>query len=405
MILLGSIWMCAILNCYMRKRFKGEGSSGNEVVSIPKAEGKNVVMQKNLDSFFNVISKVEAWKKLPSSTPKDLIKIYCWNVNGIRSIIEKAEFRNFMRKEDPDVLCFNETKIDDTALSKQNIRREFAGFTFQYWNCCKPPKRGYSGCAVLSKVKPVAVNYDLGVEKHDHEGRTVTVEFDNFVLVAVYVPNSGAMLKRHQYRIAEWDKDFREYIERTERERNKPVIVCGDLNCAHRDMDICKPLSHKNQSGLTPEERAGFDKLLESGYVDTFRQLYPRTVKYSFWNTKTQAKLTDEGWRIDYFLISSKAFSAVLDSEILCHYDGSDHCPIKLSVDVKNMPVYAKQEKKKQKEEQKDAKCESQVDEKIKGSAAKDKNADDVKTNKEAHKKLKALSDKELQLLIEDLIS
>eukprot|EP00826_Nyctotherus_ovalis_P005175 TRINITY_DN11163_c0_g1_i18.p1 TRINITY_DN11163_c0_g1~~TRINITY_DN11163_c0_g1_i18.p1 ORF type:complete len:401 (-),score=93.79 TRINITY_DN11163_c0_g1_i18:53-1255(-) len=377
----------------MRKRFKGENSSGNEVVSIPKVVAKNVAVQKNLDSFFKVVSKVEAWKKLPSSAPKDLVKIYCWNVNGIRSIVEKAEFANFMRKEDPDILCFNETKIDDAALSKTNIRKEFEAFPFQYWNCSKPPKRGYSGCAVLSKVKPVAVNYDLGVKKHDREGRTITVEYEKFILVTVYVPNAGLMLKRHQYRTMEWDIDFRGYVERTERERNKPVIICGDLNCAHKDMDICKSLSQKQQAGLTPEERTGFGKLLESGYVDTFRQLYPRAVKYSFWNTKTKAKVTNEGWRIDYFLISSKAFSTVLDSEILCHYDGSDHCPIKLSVDIKNMPVYARQE---QKEEQKNIKCESQVEDKIKG---------DAKTNKEANKKLEAISNKELQLLIEDLIS
>ncbi len=220
-----------------------------------------------------------------------MIQIYSWNVNGIREILARDDLRKFIKKgtdlqtcdlriENPAILCFNEAKIDEDRLSKEKIRDEFKDdYPFQFWNCSKPPKLGYSGCTILSKFKPLDVKFDLGVPKHDQEGRTLALEYDKFVLVAVYVPNSGQMLKRIDYRIHQWDPDFRTYLTGLSESKKKPVILCGDLNCAHKEIDMAKPKANLRSPGFTVEERAEFDRLLGLGFVDTFRALHPGQVR------------------------------------------------------------------------------------------------------------------------------
>jgi exodeoxyribonuclease-3 len=254
------------------------------------------------------------------------MKIISWNINGVRAITKKDFFDDFS-KMDPDVICFQETKAQDnevkTALSKITQYH-------QYYNSAE--RKGYSGVAVLSKKEPIAVTYDMGVAEHDNEGRVLCLEFEAFFLVNVYVPNSGQKLERLDYR-KRWDADFRSYLKNLE--KTKPVILCGDLNVAHRPIDLKNDKSNYNKTaGYTQIEIDGMDNLLNAGFVDTYRYFHPETVAYTYWSYRFQARKRNTGWRIDYFLVSENLLKKIRLAEILSEYYGSDHCPIQLEIEL-----------------------------------------------------------------------
>lgn len=250
-----------------------------------------------------------------------------WNVNGIRSIIKK-DFIKDVREMNPDVLCLQETKGPvDEVTSTLEVFSEYKS----YVNSSKA-RKGYSGTAILSKIEPLSVSYDLGIEEHDQEGRVITAEYLTYFLVTVYTPNSGEGLQRLDYR-SRWDKEFMDYLLWLR--RRKPVIVCGDLNVAHQSIDIARPKANYNKSaGFTQTEIDNFTRLLESGFVDTFRRLYPETVKYTYWDYVTNARAKNVGWRIDYFLVSEDLESKVRDAMVFDQYLGSDHCPVGLQIEL-----------------------------------------------------------------------
>jgi exodeoxyribonuclease-3 len=250
-----------------------------------------------------------------------------WNVNGIRSIVKK-DFIKDIREMNPDVLCLQETKgAAEEVKSALEIFPEYK----TYVNSSKA-RKGYSGTAILSKEEPLSVSYDLGFEEHDQEGRVITAEYLTYFLTTVYTPNSGEELQRLDYR-SRWDKEFMYYLLWLR--RRKPVILCGDLNVAHQPIDIARPKENYNKSaGFTQTEIDGFTRLLESGFVDTFRRFYPETVKYTYWNYVTNARAKNAGWRIDYFLVSENLAEKVKDAMVYDQYLGSDHCPVGLKIDL-----------------------------------------------------------------------
>ena len=209
-------------------------------------------------------------------------------------------------------------------MQEGQLELELPGY-IQFW--CSAERKGYSGTAVFSKKEPLSVSYNLGIEEHDQEGRVITLEFEDFYFVCVYTPNSGSELKRLDYRM-DWDDAFRAYVG--ELDEKKPVIVCGDLNVAHNEIDLKNPETNRRSAGFTDEEREKFTMLLDSGFSDSFRLLYPDTVKYSWWSYRTRARERDAGWRIDYFLVSDRIKSKIEDALILNEIEGSDHCPVGL---------------------------------------------------------------------------
>lgn len=266
---------------------------------------------------------------------KDVIKISSWNINGLRSVLNKNEIDNYVNKDKPDILCLNETKVDKEALDSEQIGKRMPKDYIQYWNCCKCSK-GYSGVAILSRYKPLSVKADIGIPEHDQEGRTLTLEFEKFYLVSCYVPNAGEKLVRLDYRTKKWDPAFRNYLN--ELKKKKSVILCGDLNVAHHEIDIANPKSNLKSAGFTVEERQEFTNLLKTGFVDSFRELYPKEVKYSYWSLRSNARATNKGWRLDYFVIDEDGFKkACQDSQINNSVMGSDHCPIELTWKVNSL--------------------------------------------------------------------
>lgn len=253
--------------------------------------------------------------------------LYSWNVNGIKAILRK-NFKEFLRDYNPEVLCIQETKSQDDEVHK--LLGEFEDYHV-YSNSAK--QKGYAGTAVLSKVKPFNVEYGIGNEKHEQEGRVIAVEFEDYWLVNVYVPNSGNGLKRLDYR-AQWDKDFRTYLEKLNQQ--KPVIVTGDFNVAHEEIDIARPKQNYNKSaGYTQTEIDGFDNHLGLGFIDVFRRFYPYQVKYTYWSYRANARERNVGWRIDYFLLDNQIWQAVEDIQLLNEVYGSDHCPMFLKLQSK----------------------------------------------------------------------
>ena len=236
------------------------------------------------------------------------------------------------------VLRTSLAKIDDERMTAERLKDKFPASYLQYWNCCKPPIKGYAGTICFSKLKPLDVKFDMGVHKHDKEGRTITLEFEKFFLVGVYVPNSGATLKWQDYRTNEWDLDFRAYLKDLER-RGKPVILCGDMNVAHQELDIFDPKRNEKMACFTKEERQSFSNFVKLGFVDTFRELYPGKIKYSFWDIRDKSRKENKGWRLDYFLVSKQIVNAVVDAEIHNEYWGSDHCPVSVTIDVSKIDL------------------------------------------------------------------
>ncbi len=250
------------------------------------------------------------------------MKFISWNVNGFRACLNKG-FEDFFKNEDADFFCIQETKMQpDQADFKPD------GY-YQYWYSAE--KKGYSGTAIFAKHEPLSVWYGLDIDKHDHEGRAITLEYENFYLLCVYTPNSQRELARLEYR-QEWEDDLREYIKSLD--STKPVIYCGDLNVAHNEIDLKNPKTNHHSAGFTDEERQKFTELLNAGFRDTFRTLYPEKVEYSWWSYMFHAREKNVGWRIDYFVVSDRIMPKVKDSKIYTQIMGSDHCPVGIEIDI-----------------------------------------------------------------------
>ncbi len=251
------------------------------------------------------------------------MKLISWNVNGLRACIDKG-FMDFFDKIDADIFCLQEIKLSEGQL---DWKKE--GY-YAYWNYAM--KKGYSGTAIFTKKEPVSVFYGMGMEEHDMEGRMITLEFDSFYMVCVYTPNSQQELARLSYRM-KWEEDFREYLGKLK--AKKPVIVCGDLNVAHKEIDLKNPKTNTKNAGFTIEEREKMTELLESGFVDSFRYFYPDTEQvYSWWSYRFKAREKNAGWRIDYFLVSKDLQDKLEDAKIHTDILGSDHCPVELDISL-----------------------------------------------------------------------
>ena len=250
------------------------------------------------------------------------MKFISWNVNGLRACMGKG-FMDFFNEIDADIFCLQETK-----LSEGQIELDTPGY-HQYWNYAE--KKGYSGTAVFTKKEPISVTYGIGIEEHDHEGRVITAEFDDFYFVDVYVPNSQRELTRLDYRMV-WEEAFLSYVKKLD--EKKPVIYCGDLNVAHKEIDLKNPKSNHMNAGFTDEEIACFTKVTESGFIDSFRYFYPdEKDKYSWWSYMFKAREKNAGWRIDYFVVSEKIKDRMVDAKIHADILGSDHCPVELDIE------------------------------------------------------------------------
>ena len=251
------------------------------------------------------------------------MKLVSWNVNGIRACINKG-FYDVLKDSQADIFCIQETKMQEGQ-----IEIEKHGY-YTYMNSAK--KKGYSGTLVFTKVKPLNYSYGIGIEEHDQEGRVVTLEFDNFYLVNCYTPNSQTELKRLDYRM-QWEDDFLNYLNTLN--QHKPIILCGDLNVAHKEIDLKNPKTNRKNAGFTDEERAKMTRLLESGYIDTYRYLYPnQTGIYSWWSYRFNARKNNAGWRIDYFIVSDSLKDKIKDAFICTEIMGSDHCPVGLEINL-----------------------------------------------------------------------
>lgn len=252
------------------------------------------------------------------------MKMVSWNVNGVRAVMGKDFMQSFAAME-ADVVCLQETKAQDDQVLE--ALAPLHGWHI-YSNSAE--KKGYSGTAIISRNEPLSVTKNMGIDEHDQEGRVLCAEYDSFYLVTVYTPNSADGLKRLSYR-QRWDADFLNYLKTLE--KTKPVVVCGDLNVAHCEIDIARPKSNYNKSpGYTQIEIDGFDNLMEAGFIDTFRQLHPQEVKYSWWSYRAGARAKNIGWRIDYFLTSNALLDQIVTAEIYNEHHGSDHCPISLTI-------------------------------------------------------------------------
>lgn len=249
------------------------------------------------------------------------MKLISWNVNGLRACVGKGFFE-FVAAEQPDMLCLQETKLQPEQAPAVE------GY-WDYWNSAD--KKGYSGTALFSRTEPLSVTYGLGIDEHDHEGRVITAEYPDFYLVTVYVPNSQDGLKRLDYRMV-WEDAFRAYVQALD--QKKPVIICGDMNVAHQEIDLKNPKTNRKNAGFTDEERAKMTELLGAGFVDTFRHFYPDTEGvYSWWSYRFRAREKNAGWRIDYFLVSERLIGRIKDARILTDVLGSDHCPVVIELE------------------------------------------------------------------------
>ena len=251
------------------------------------------------------------------------MRFVSWNVNGLRACVTKG-FEDIFKNFDADAFCLQETKLQEGQI-------DFApeGY-FGYWNYAE--KKGYSGTAIFTKREPLNVTYGIGIEEHDHEGRVVTLEFEDYYLITVYTPNSQDGLKRLDYRM-KWEADFFNYLKSLE--ENKPVIFCGDLNVAHKEIDLKNPKTNRKNAGFTDEERACMTNLLDNGFTDTFRFKYPDlTEAYSWWSYRFNARAKNAGWRIDYFIVSESLNEKIVDAKIHPDVFGSDHCPVELEIEL-----------------------------------------------------------------------
>lgn len=249
-----------------------------------------------------------------------MLKFISWNVNGLRACVGKG-FQDAFKSLDADFFCLQETKMQAGQLDI-----EFPGYK-SYWNYAD--KKGYSGTAIFTRHEPLNVNLGIGIDEHDHEGRVITLEYPDFFLVTVYTPNSQDHLRRLDYRM-KWESDFQAFLQQLD--AKKPVIVCGDMNVAHEEIDIKNPKTNRHNAGFTDEERAKFTDLLQAGFTDTFRFLHPDEVTYSWWSYRFHAREKNAGWRIDYFVVSNRLDDRIEDAKIHTEIMGSDHCPVELTL-------------------------------------------------------------------------
>nr|XP_020668380.1 DNA-(apurinic or apyrimidinic site) lyase [Pogona vitticeps]XP_020668381.1 DNA-(apurinic or apyrimidinic site) lyase [Pogona vitticeps] len=312
-----------------RGKKKGEDEALPEEKEVAEPEpkkGKKVGAKAEKEADGPIMYQDPPDKLTSPSGKKYTLKVTSWNVDGIRAWFKKKGLE-WVCKENPDVLCLQETKCAEKQLPAEV--RDLAEYPHKYW-ACSDDKEGYSGVALLSKTKPIDVTFGIGEEEHDKEGRVITAEFPSYFLVTAYVPNAGRGLVRLEYR-QRWDAAFRSYLQGLAAQ--KPLILCGDLNVAHQEIDLKNPKGNKKNAGFTPEERAGFTTLLEAGFVDSFRHLYPDTpYAYTFWTYMMNARAKNVGWRLDYFLVSKDLLEGLCDSKIRSAALGSDHCPITLYV-------------------------------------------------------------------------
>lgn len=250
------------------------------------------------------------------------MKFISWNVNGLRACVGK-DFSQSFESLNADFFCLQETKMQAGQLELQ-----FPGYT-SYWNYAE--KKGYSGTAIYTRKEPLAVSYGIGIDEHDHEGRVITLEYDKFFLVTVYTPNAQEELRRLDYRMT-WEDAFQAYLHQLD--EKKPVIVCGDMNVAHQEIDLKNPKTNRRSAGFTDEERSKMTQLLSNGFTDTFRTLHPEQVTYSYWSYRFRAREKNAGWRIDYFLISDRLRPQLKGASIHTEIYGSDHCPVELDIDI-----------------------------------------------------------------------
>lgn len=250
------------------------------------------------------------------------MKFISWNVNGLRACVGK-DFSQSFESLNADFFCLQETKMQAGQLELQ-----FPGYT-SYWNYAE--KKGYSGTAIYTRKEPLAVSYGIGIDEHDHEGRVITLEYDKFFLVTVYTPNSQEELRRLDYRMT-WEDAFQAYLHQLD--EKKPVIVCGDMNVAHQEIDLKNPKTNRRSAGFTDEERSKMTQLLNNGFTDTFRTLHPEQITYSYWSYRFRAREKNAGWRIDYFLISDRLKPQLKGASIHTEIYGSDHCPVELDIDI-----------------------------------------------------------------------
>ncbi|NME36169.1 MULTISPECIES: exodeoxyribonuclease III [Fusobacterium] len=249
------------------------------------------------------------------------MKFISWNVNGLRACVTKG-FMDFFKEVDADIFCLQETKLQEGQIDLQ-----LEGY-HQYWNYAE--KKGYSGTAIFTKVEPISVAYGLGIEEHDKEGRVITLEFEDYYFITVYTPNSKTELERLDYRMV-WEDEFKNYLKNLE--KKKPVIFCGDLNVAHKEIDLKNPKANRRNAGFTDEERGKFDNLVNDGFIDTFRYFYPDvTDVYSWWSYRFNARGRNAGWRIDYFVVSESLKARLESAKIYTEVLGSDHCPVELVI-------------------------------------------------------------------------
>ena len=251
-----------------------------------------------------------------------MIRLISWNVNGLRACVGKG-FEDIFRELDADFFCLQETKMQAGQLDLQ-----FDGY-HSFWNYAD--KKGYSGTAIYTRHEPLGVAYGIGIDEHDHEGRVITLEMPQFYLVTVYTPNSQDELRRLDYRM-QWERDFQNYLLKLN--AHKPVVVCGDMNVAHEEIDLKNPKTNRRNAGFTDEEREAMTRLLDSGFVDTFRRLHPDEVTYSWWSYRFRAREKNTGWRIDYFLVSESLAPHVAEAKIHTQIMGSDHCPVEVDLDL-----------------------------------------------------------------------
>ena len=250
------------------------------------------------------------------------MKFISWNVNGLRACVGK-DFSQSFESLNADFFCLQETKMQAGQLELQ-----FLGYT-SYWNYAE--KKGYSGTAIYTRKEPLAVSYGIGIDEHDHEGRVITLEYDKFFLVTVYTPNAQEELRRLDYRMT-WEDAFQAYLHQLD--AKKPVIVCGDMNVAHQEIDLKNPKTNRRSAGFTDEERSKMTQLLSNGFTDTFRTLHPEQITYSYWSYRFRAREKNAGWRIDYFLISDRLRPQLKGASIHTEIYGSDHCPVELDIDI-----------------------------------------------------------------------
>lgn len=252
------------------------------------------------------------------------MKLISWNVNGLRAVMKKIDINTYVQETEADILCLQETKVQDGQVSLQP-----EGY-HAYWNYAV--KKGYSGTAVFSKEKPLHVFYGLGIDDHDQEGRVITLEFENVFVVNCYTPNAKRGLERIDYRL-QWEADFKDYLQKLD--RKKPVILCGDLNVAHREIDLKNPKANRKNAGFSEQEREAFSALLNAGFTDSFRYLYPdQEGAYSWWSYRTNAREKNIGWRLDYIIVSDRLKQRISQAAICADIMGSDHCPVEMTVDL-----------------------------------------------------------------------